>query len=166
MLEEPTLKKAVEFAITTEQLGGRYYQRLADKFGEDEEIREVFAQLAKDEEVHERQFTALLGTVPEGSDPPGFAEQSGILKAWSMSQFFTTRDGLTEVLEEIQTREDALQRAFEMEKSTLGYYQALRDALGEEPILNAIIDAEKGHMQAVMRVLVTGAKFRGLGDAP
>ena len=75
------------------------------------------------------------------------------------------QDGLKEDLEAIQTRDDALKRAFELEKATLNYYQALKDVMDEGDALDGIIAAEKEHLTTVMRYMVTEAKFRGLGDS-
>ena len=44
MIEEVTPKKCIEFAIATEELGTKFYRRLASRFGENKEISQVFAQ--------------------------------------------------------------------------------------------------------------------------
>ena len=54
MLEELTLRKAIEFAVTTEELGAKFYARAASRFESDAEVGAVFAQLARDEEAHAR----------------------------------------------------------------------------------------------------------------
>jgi len=162
-VEDITLRKAIEFAIAVEQMGNECYERLARRFKDDKEISEVFAVLARDEIAHEKQLQKLLESVP-AEEPQGYAEKYGYLRAMSLSEFFSSREGLTRALESIETREDALQRAFELERSAVGYYTALKDVLGENPILDEIIHMEKEHMVAVMRYMVTGAKMRGLGD--
>ena len=162
-VEDITLRKAVQFAISVEQLGNECYERLARRFSDDEEISRVFSVLAKDELLHEKHLQKLLVMIPE-EEPEGYAEKYGVLRAMSLSEFFTSRDGLRRALEQIETREDALQRAFELERSTLGYYQALKDVLGENPVLEDIIQMEKDHMMSILRYMVTGAKLRGLGD--
>ena len=161
MFEDITLRKAVEFAITTEQLGAKCYQRLADKFSDDPQISEIFTQLAEDEDTHEKQFQGLLDRIPK-LEPTSYAEHYGILKAWSISQFFASQNGLMKRIDQITTREDALQRAHTLEQASLGFYQSLREVLGPEPVLDSIISVEKQHLLAVMKVLVTGEKFEGL----
>ena len=162
-MEDITLRKAIEFAITVEQMGHECYERLARRFSDDKEISEVFAVLAKDEVVHEKQLEKLLESVP-AEEPQGYAEKYGYLCAMSLSEFFSSREGLTRALESVKTREDALERAFELERSAVGYYTALKEVLGESEVLDGIIKMEKEHMVAVMRYMVTGAKMRGLGD--
>ena len=163
MLEELTLRKAVEFAVTTEQLGNKFYTKMAKKF-EDDEISAIFSTLAKDELAHEKQFQNLLETVPKD---PGVSSQDdrwAILRVMSMSEFFMGQSGIFKKLDEVETREDALQRAFSLEKDTLGYYRAMEDIIGKDDTLTSIIQAEKQHLLKVMEYMVTGAKMRGLAD--
>ena len=51
-----------------------------------------------------------------------------------------------------------------LEKATLHYYQAMREVLGENDILEAVIKAEKAHLMKVMQYIVTDAKFTGLSE--
>lgn len=164
MLEELTLRKAVEFAVTTEQLGNRFYEKMAKKFADDAEISEIFTALAKDELIHEKQFQNLLNEVPKD---PGVSSQDdrwAFLRIMSMSEFFMGESGIFKKLNEVETREDALQRAFGLEKDTLGYYRAMEDIIGKNDTLTSIIEAEKKHLAKVLEYIVTGAKMRGLAD--
>jgi rubrerythrin len=60
MLDHLTPRRGVELAIKTEELGQRIYGKLARRFRDDPEIRAVFEVLARDEELHRRQFAQLL----------------------------------------------------------------------------------------------------------
>jgi rubrerythrin len=42
-----TLRKAIEMAVATEELGAKYYQEIANKFSNESEIARVFKQLAE-----------------------------------------------------------------------------------------------------------------------
>jgi rubrerythrin len=148
-LDGTSLRKAVQFAITTEQVGARAYRRLARNLAEDEEIAQLFLALAEDEERHEAEFRALLETVADCDAARDYPEKYGYLRAMSISEFFSPRSGLTRDVEEIRTREDALRRAIGLEKATLGYYQALRDVLGPSAALEGIIGAEREHLRRV-----------------
>ena len=66
-------------------------------------------------------------------------------------------------LDQIDSREDALERAFNLEKASLLYYQAMKEVL-QDDLLDSMIQEEKSHLTQVMRYMVTGAKMRGLGD--
>jgi len=162
-MEEMTLAKAVQFAVTTEELGAKSYRRMAEKLKDDEELSAVFTRLAKDEQAHEKYFRRLLEKVPREA-PKDYGEKYEVVRAMSISEFFSTHDGLRRDIDAIETRDDALGRAFEFEKATLGYYHALKDLIGEEAELNAIIQAEKEHLVSVMRYMTTEAKFRGIED--
>jgi rubrerythrin len=162
MSNEWTVRKAVEFAVKTERLGAVFYKKMAKKFADNAEMKEVFDLLAKDEEIHEHQFTKLLETLePAG---PGESESLAVLRVMSMSQFFLGEDGLYGNPEEITDVKGALVRAFEMEKATLHYYQSMLDVLGDNPTVKAIVKAEKNHMMKMAEYLMTEAKFRGIAD--
>ena len=61
-------------------------------------------------------------------------------------------------------RDDVLEKVFGFEKATLGFYQAVQDMIGGNPVLTQVIEAEKSHITRVMKVMITGAKFRSLQD--
>ena len=155
-MEDMTPRKAVEFAIETEAIGAKVYQHLARKCRGDEEIAKIFTRLSK-------YFQSLLEKVPQEA-AKGYGEKYGLLRAMSISEFFSTRDGLEKDMDAISGRDDALKRAFGLEKATIGYYQELKEVLEDGSVLDEIIAAEKEHLLAVMKYMVTGAKFRGLGD--
>jgi rubrerythrin len=77
-LDGTSLHKAVQFAITTEQVGARAYRRLARNLAEDEEIAQLFLALAEDEERHEAEFRALLETVPDRDAARDYPEKYAI----------------------------------------------------------------------------------------
>ena len=163
MLEELTIRKALEFAAKTEELGNLFYTKLAKKF-ENEEICEIFSTLAQDELAHKKQFQTLMEKTPEDPNVSSKDERMALLKIMSRSEFFMGEDGLYRNIEQIETRDDALERAVKLEKDTLGYFQAMRDVLGDNEILTAIIKIEKRHLIKLMEYMITGAKMRGLGD--
>ena len=152
-IEGPNLRQAVEFAITTEQLGVRSYRRLARNLENDDDAAELFLRLAQDEERHEAEFRRLMETVPLSDADREYPETYGFLRAMSISEFFSPTSGLTRDVEEIQSRAEALRRAIELEKATLGYYQALREVLGESEALDGIIQAEREHLLTVTQML-------------
>ena len=166
MLEDLTVRKAVEFAVQTESLGNLFYDRLAEKFKKDEGIQEIFARLAEDEVEHEKLFKKLLASVekdPRESRREG--DHWAYLAVLSRSEFFMGEKGLYRELEKIKSREDALERALNFEKSAVAFYQGMRDILEESEVLDEIIAIEKGHVVKLMEYIITGSKMRGLGVA-
>jgi rubrerythrin len=164
MIENITAAKCLEFAIKTEEMGAELYQRLAKKFSSDRELSELFEGLGRDEVQHGERFRALgERTLPRLRDQRIPIEQQNYLRAMSISDVFATKE-LARDVESIRSREDALERALNLEKATLGYYQAVRDILGEDDVLDSLIAVEKSHVVKVMQLMLTGAKFRGLSD--
>ena len=162
MLKDLNLRKAIELAITTEQLGAKFYERMVTRFSDEQKLKEIFATLAQDEKKHEVQFKGILKTVPEKEDEPKQHELYQYLRATAISEFF--REDYFKKMADADSRDDLLGRALEFEKATLQYYQAIRDILGESSQIDGIIDAEKTHVINLMKVIMTDAKFRGLGD--
>jgi rubrerythrin len=165
MIEDMTLKGCMEFAVATEELGDKIYTRLAAKFGDHKDIAGLFSRLAEDERVHKRQFSELLKKAPieEGvSDSP---EKREYLKAMSISEFFSHHRGPFQNIEKIQDRNDALQKALEFEKATLGFYRAVEDVMGKRELLTEVIETERNHVIVLLKaLLVEGSEFRSLQD--
>lgn len=160
-MEELTLKKCMELAVTTEQLGAKFYRDLAAKFEDNPEVKEVFSRLAKDELIHEAQFKKLADEVNGNGGILSESDQE-YLNAIVYSKYF---DSATfEDAEKIDDPGQALVMAAAFEKATLLYYMVLRESLGDSPQLDAIIKAEKEHVTALTRVILSDAKFRGISD--
>jgi rubrerythrin len=164
MIENLTLDKALEFAILTEQNGAKFYDRMATKHAGDDELTELFQILARDEEVHEMQFKALAKKLPEGRRTELSESDQATLRALVLAEHFNGNYDVLNKVDEMKTRDDALARAMELERSTLLYYHEMRQILGGSEVLDEIIAAEKDHLNKVMRLAVTGAKMRGLTD--
>ncbi len=164
MLEDLTVRKAVEFAITVEELGEKNYRRLAKKFSDDQELAELFQGLAADEDVHRKQFTKLLDAAAKVDEDNMDYERKQYLRATSVSEFFSKSHGPFEGAGKLKSRADALQAAFGLEKALVGFYTAMRDVLGENTVLEEIIKAEKQHAIAVMKLMVSDGKYRTLQD--
>ena len=164
MMDNPTIQNAVKFAVATEEMGARTYEKLAERFSDQKEVSEAFSLLAGDERSHREQFKALLKDLPAEGDAWSENERGRYLMAMARSEFFVGEDGLAKSLEEIQSLDEALTHVLGFEKATLGYYQALKDVLGDQKALDAIIQAEKEHVARVMQYILTDEKMRGIRD--
>jgi len=162
MIENVTVRRALEFAVTTERQGAAFYDRLASRYADNAELAELFGVLARDEEVHELQFKALLKKLPEGERGELSADEQTYLRALATAEIFFGNNEALDPGDRVKTREDALHRALDLEKATLLYYGAMRDVLGSNEVLDAVIQTEKTHLVQVMKVLFTGGKMRGL----
>jgi len=164
MIEKLTLKRALEFAIKTEQLGADFYHKLAHKHADNAELNELFSVLAQDEEIHEAQFKALAGRLPAEERRELTDSEQEYLRALATAEIFYGNNDVLDPADKVQTTQDALGRALDLEKAALLYYSAMRDVLGTSEVLDAIVEAEKEHMVKVMKLMFTGAKMRGLID--
>ena len=164
MDEQLTVKQVVQVAIEAEVRGAELYRDLATRFAAEAEGREVFTTLARDEDGHQVQFRALQSKLLAGEQAALGSEQGQYLTALAAAERLLAGSGLTAQPERIGSTRDALERAYALERATLLYYHGMRDTLGPSEVLNAIIQAEKGHLVQVMRYLVSGAKMRGLSD--
>ncbi len=158
------LRKAVDLAVITEQNGRQYYQRLAKRFDDEPELGRIFAQLARDEELHEQQFRRLRDGLP--AEEPGEKQAkpfgANYLRAISLSKFFSA--GAFDRTEEISEPKDALIQALELEKATKFYYHELAEQLDDSGALDEIIAEERRHIETLLKVILTDARFRGLFD--
>ncbi len=166
MLKELTLKGCIEFAIATEEWGAEIYAQLAEKFSRDPEIAKIFSKLSDDEKVHKQQFSDLLSEASGEGGADHSPDTAEYLKAMSFSAFFSPYQGPFKDMNAVEDRDDALQKALEFEKATLGFYKAVEEVEGGSPQLTRIIDAEKGHITVLIKaLLVEGSKFRSLQDS-
>ena len=161
MGEQITFEHVIDFAIQVEMKGRHLYTTLAERFSQDAELHELFATLARDEQHHADHFGKLRDAA--ASRPPLSADQQAYLRAASVSEIFSQEKGIEVNLDQIKSRDDALERAFNLEKASLLYYQAMKEVL-QDDLLDSMIQEEKSHLTQVMKYMVTGAKMRGLGD--
>ena len=166
VIEDVTVETCLTFAVMTEKLGAELYQGLAQKFAADVELRELFEGLGRDEVHHGEQIRAMGGRlVARVRGSPLTADEQAYLRAWSMSEVFSGPAGLTGDLGAIQDPRDALKRALQLEKATLGYYHAMRDVLGADAVLDSLIAMERTHVVKVTARLVTQTMLGGLADS-
>jgi hypothetical protein len=91
-------------------------------------------------------------------------EKHRYLCAMARSEFFQGDAELTKTLDGLEDLQQALMHALGFEKATLGFYRAVQDVLGENTSLEAIIQAEKGHIARLMKYLLTDEKMKSLQD--
>jgi len=146
MITEPTVRKAVDLAIQTEEIGIKFYQRIAKKFEEQPEIAETFRRLAEDEKKHAARFRTILETAPENPpDMQSVPERLEYLRAITVSEVFKG-PAFKDLQDRVESMEDALQVALDFEMATLQVYLGLKDVVGEEASLEAVITEERGHI--------------------
>jgi len=162
MFQEMTLRKAVELAVLTEQVGFEFYDMMAKKFAATEEVARIFTQLAKDERGHEARFAALLEKIPEDVIAGDSKEGDQYLRALAYSTLLDKQ--AIAGYDKIEEASVALARALDFEKSTLAYYEAIRGVLGGSPVIDAIIAEERRHLINLFRVIAADGAFRSVDE--
>jgi rubrerythrin len=163
LIKDLSLKGCMEFAVATEDAGAKFYSQLTKKFVRNRELADLFELLGKDELEHKRQFSVLLQQLPEVKGTSYSPEKGEYVRAMSVSEFFSPK-GPFDNIDKIGNRDDALEKVFGFEKATLGFYQAVKDMIGDNSVLNQVIEAERSHVTRIMKVMITEAKFRSLQD--
>jgi rubrerythrin len=164
MQDNPTIRDAVEFAATTEEMGEWVYTRLSEKFSDHSEVSKTFSLLASDEKAHGAKFKGMLEGLSPRESVMTSDENKRYLSAMAMSRYFRGEEGLVDTLESIRSVEEALIHVFGFEKATLGFYVAVRESFGKSEVLDAIIHAEKSHLDRLMKYILTSEKMKGLAN--
>ena len=147
-----TVADVLQMAIKVEQVGSQVYARLAELFSPDQEVGKLFALLDQQEKDHEDQFRTLFERlIPEGQRALS-REQEQRLRKYAFDTFFSPVDGLVWNLEEVMSREDALQRALKLEETAVAYYTTLREVV-PSPALDALVDIETHHVSMIRKQL-------------
>ena len=158
-MSDKTMANYLQMAVLMEKNGRDFYNQMADRFAGEEEICRIFARLAKDEQLHEQQFTEIAGKYSGEADE----QAMNFLQAVSISRFFD-EDYRKLVQEQVKGPGDALMLAFKFERATLLFYGALDEAQGGSEAMKQIMAAEKEHLFSLMKVILADARFRGLAD--
>ena len=157
-----SLRAALELAATIEDKAAHRYETLARKYAADPALSEVFKQLAADEAAHGSHFGDLLQRVPDEGGLGDKEEALNLLRASAAAKILSP-EGLDKT-DDLNTPADALHNALELEKATLFFYQSLKDVLDDNEEIDHLIETEKRHVSALMKVLINDARFRGLDD--
>ena len=165
MIDNLSIENVLEFAIETERLGREMYQGLSHRFADEGELRDLFTRLADDEALHETQLRELRNQFSAGAAEDFSDEESEYLRSLSRKEIFYGTDDPLAAVEDGPQRQDALKLAHDLEKSSLVYYDAMRDVLGDNEVLERIIAMEKQHLRQVMKyMMMPESKVRGVSD--
>ena len=140
-----SIREVVEQAIQTEKLGYEFYTKMAQQFGDNDELKKLFNLLATHEVKHGRSFSELMNKVKD-EEPEGWDEVTLYLKAIVDSEFFLGSDKCLPSIEHVKTAAEAINLSLCFERETLLYYYTVRDTLKETDILDNIIREERSHI--------------------
>ncbi len=144
-MERYSLREVVDQALQTEKLGYQFYTTMIQRFEKEEDMKKLFAFLAKEELHHEKTFAEMLAQLKE-AEPVNWEDAEQYLRAIVESEFFLGKNKALPSMEHVKTVEDALDFAIEFEKQTFLYFHGLKDWVKEKEIVDRIIDEEKKHI--------------------
>ncbi len=147
---EETLKIAIEI----EKNGREFYEGMLEET-EDQEIREVFSDLANQEVKHRETFEEMLGDA-EMEDGPDLNSllygelEDSYLSALADSKVFTPANENIKEAKNVNNRDELLSIAISLEKDTiLYYYEILQNAKNsdDQDLIMDVIEEEKSHVK-------------------
>ncbi len=140
-----SVREVIEQAIQTEKTGNQFYNAIAKKFHENNELKKLFETLAAQETKHEQVFTELKNKIKDEA-PEGWDEVSLYLKAIVDSEFFLGEDNSLSAIRSVNSSAEAIKFALGFERETLLYYYGLRDMIREKKVIDEVIKEEKSHI--------------------
>ena len=152
-----SILEVIEQAVQTEKLGNQFYTTIAQKFEENEGLRNLFEKLAVKELVHAKTFSELKEIIGN-EEPEGWEEVSQYLRAIVESSFFLGKDKSLPSLKEVKGVEDAINYAIGFEKETLLYYLGVRDGVKEKEVVDEIINEERSHIMWLSKFRPEGGR--------
>lgn len=153
---EETLKIAIEI----EENGREFYEGMV-KETDDEDIKDIFSDLATQEVKHKETFKEMLGDVELEKGPDlnsllyGDLEDS-YLTALADSKVFNPANENIDEAKHVNNRGELLSIAISLEKDTiLYYYEILQKAKSsdDQGIIMEVIDEEKDHVKRLAGLL-------------
>jgi len=146
---EYTISEIIDIALGLEETGYKFYTACAENFN-DEEVRDVFSFLAKEELVHLATFRDLL---KDGGKVSGvFTDEYYLyMKSIGGGRIFHEKEiNFENFLDSIKTPSDAIRKAFLDEKEAILFYSEMKNLFKGDPettdILDRIIEEERKHV--------------------
>lgn len=153
---EETLKIAIEI----EKNGREFYEGMVDET-EDQDIKEIFGDLATQEIKHRETFEEMLGEaeVEKGPDLNSLLYEGledSYLSALADSKVFNPANRNIEEAKQVDSRDELLSIAISLEKDTiLYYYEILQKAKNsdDQDLIMDVIEEEKSHVKRLAGLL-------------
>ena len=145
-MEKFSIMEVLEQAVQTEILGYDFYTAMAEKYTNNEGLRNLFKKLAQKELLHKTRFEELK-EITEDEEPEDWDEASNYFRAVVESEFFLGTGKSLPSLDHIKDANDAVRFAIGFEKETLLHFVGLRDVVKNKEIVDEIISEEKSHIK-------------------
>ena len=153
-----TAAEALEIAMEIEKNGEVFYGAVAAGMT-DPTLKEIFQELAAQEQRHYQVFQKMAGTVGGAASPAApdaeRDEYQVYLQATLDSALFAGPDKALVLAEQAHDHQAALRVAIGFEKDTLLFFYDLCDmvSVAEQKTINGIIAEEKQHLRRLAKLL-------------
>ncbi len=140
-------------AIEIEENGKRFYEESLERIG-DPEVRELFADLARQEMEHKKKFEALKAQLPPSAavstvwDPDN--ELDRYIKMMADNHVFVSSASVDEQLANVRDVKTALKLAIDFEKDSVVFFLELEDATEtkkDQEFIRALVREEQEHLR-------------------
>lgn len=147
--------EVLKIAEQIERNGIAFYETAAERF--DGDMKRTLLRLADMERTHEQVFATMRRELPDQGykaiDPEG--EAGRYLAAFADGQIFAPKSDSSALFGPGKTERDILETAIDLEKDSVVFYVAIKDAvpetLGEDKI-NWIIQEEMAHIVLLSKI--------------
>lgn len=142
-----------QVAIAIEENGLSFYEKMRQAVG-DEEVKELFSALAREEIEHKRWFEGLLSDLPEELKSPTVSDLNDELGLYIRNladqHIFGTGERFKSQSAAVRTIEDALKLALQFEKDSVIFYLGMQEATCEgkaRDVVSSLVKAEQQHVR-------------------
>ena len=151
-----TAAEALEMAMEIEKNGEVFYKAAAEKSG-DAEIKELFDDLAAQEQMHFLVFKKMLGGVGSAPALAGdeYDQYQAYMQAALDNALFAGEDKALALAEKAVDRETAVRAALGFEKDTMLFFYDLREMVGDsdKETVSGVIREERKHVRRLAGML-------------
>jgi len=145
-----SVTEMMEMAVETEKGGKLFYETVAGQ-SKDDDLKNLFAYLADQENQHIRVFEGIAKgvKVPPDEMPANWEEVVPYLKAVTDSRYFLGKDRALSLAREATTTAQAVELALAFEKETLVFYLEAADMVppANRSAVEALIREERAHVR-------------------
>lgn len=148
----------LQMAQKIEQEGESFYTAAADR-ADDENIKEMFLNLAKEEKYHREYFEKLY---KEASEKSSISDEylldehtSAYIASISSSAVFNKDGVMAEMLGQVKTAKEAIIMGIQAEKDSILFYSKLYESTRMESAkenLKKLITEEEGHLNELLQI--------------
>jgi rubrerythrin len=148
-----------DIAINIEENGKTFYTK-ASQMVDNEDVKALFQQLAKEEDTHKARFTELKKLLPPQAQQPTVPDVSGDLDAYlkmmAREHIFNDASGVEQELKKISSVQDALKLAIQFEKDSVLFFVSMKEATDDtkgREMIDWLIKEEQEHVKRLSLAL-------------